>query len=234
MVTRGFYLSGIIGALLAAVASVTFAAGAGQVQNMSGTLTVQRPDGAIRILGQKSDVNPGDVLTTQKDSYAQINMTDGSSMTLRPNTQVKIENYQFVQEKPQEDNAFFRLVKGGLRTVTGLVGKRGNQDAYRIGTATATIGIRGSGGATENNENGDCQDCGNLGRGVYHHTYTGAYTLQNDAGIVVVGEGEFAHVKDKSTPIQVSQNNPGMKLEDFDKLVVSTGNLSRGDGCVVR
>ena len=232
MVTRGFYLNGLVAALLCAAGSAAFAAGAGQVQNMSGTLTVQRPDGAIRILGQKSDVNPGDVLTTQKDSYAQINMTDGSSMTLRPNTQVKIENYQFVQEKPQEDNAFFRLVKGGLRTVTGLVGKRGNQDAYRIGTATATIGIRGSGGATENNENGDCQDCGNLGRGVYHHTYTGAYSIKNDVETVVVGEGEFAHVKDKTSPISVTQTNPGMKLEDFDKMLVSISNI--GNGCLVR
>jgi hypothetical protein len=232
MVTRGFYLNGLLAILLTIAGSAAFA-GAGQVQNMSGTLTVQRPDGAIRILGQKSEVNPGDVLTTQKDSYAQINMTDGSSMTLRPNTQVKIENYQFVQEKPQEDNAFFRLVKGGLRTVTGLVGKRGNQDAYRIGTATATIGIRGSGGATENNENGDCQDCGGLARGVYHHTYTGAYALQNESGTVIVGEGEFAYVKDKNSPIQVTQTNPGMKLEDFDKLLVSTSNV-KGDGCVVR
>jgi hypothetical protein len=137
-------LQAMVLATLSATGVLALAAGAGQVQHLSGTLTVQRADGSVRILSQKSDVNPGETLTTQKDSYAQINMTDGSSMTLRPNTQVKIESFQFSESKPQEDSAFFRLVKGGLRTVTGLVGKRGNQDAYRIGTATATIGIRGS------------------------------------------------------------------------------------------
>jgi len=107
-----------------ALAAAPAAGGAGQVQHLSGTLSVQRPDGSMRILAQKSDVQPGDTLSTQRDSYAQINFTDGSSMTMRPNTQMKIEDYRFVQDQPQGDNAFFRLLKGGLRTVTGLVGKR--------------------------------------------------------------------------------------------------------------
>ena len=137
-------------ALLAGGASSlpAFAAGGGEVTNLSGTLSAQRPDGALLILSQKSEVRPGDTLTTQKDSYAQINFPDGSSMTMRPNTRMRVENFQFTQDKPQEDGAFFRLIKGGLRTVTGLVGKRGNQDAYRISTATATIGIRGTTGTT--------------------------------------------------------------------------------------
>lgn len=100
-----------------------------------------------------------------------------------------------MQDKPQEDSAFFRLIKGGLRTVTGLVGKRGNQDAYRIGTSTAMIGIRGSAGETL-----DCtQGCdgvvpgGNKADiGVYHNTLTGSYIMTSDDGTVVIGEGQFA------------------------------------------
>ena len=123
-------------ALLVMFGSGALAAGAGTVTHLSGTLSVQRSDGSVRILSQKSEVNPGDVLTTQRDSYAQINFSDGSSLTMRPNTQINIEQYHFVQDRPQEDNSFLRLVKGGLRTVTGLVGKRGNQDAYKIGRAS--------------------------------------------------------------------------------------------------
>src|SRR6187455_1869169 len=116
--------------VLVALTSVSaLAAGAGEVTNLSGTLSVQRLDGTIRVLGQKSEVIAGDILTTQKDSYAQINFTDGSSVTMRPNTQMKIDAYSFVQDQPQADNAFFRLLKGGMRTVTGLVGKRGDQNA---------------------------------------------------------------------------------------------------------
>ena len=41
------------------------------------------------------------------------------------------------------------MLKGGLRAVTGLVGKR-KRDAVSFGTTTATIGIRGVGKAKEN------------------------------------------------------------------------------------
>src|SRR3990172_7643569 len=130
------------------ISSAAFAAGAGTVTHLSGSLSAQRPDGSARILSQRSEVNPGDVLTTERDSYAQINFTDGSSITLRPNSSVKVDAYSYAKDKPQEDNMFLRLVKGGLRTVTGLVGRRGNADAYKIGTQTATVGIRGSSGDT--------------------------------------------------------------------------------------
>ena len=124
------------------VAALTVAVG--EVVHVRGKLSVTRANGTMLVLSQKSTVYPGDLLSTQKNSYAQINFTDGSSLTVYPYTQLKVESYNYVQDKPQEDSAFFRLIKGQLRTVTGLVGKRGNQDAYRIGTATATIGIRGS------------------------------------------------------------------------------------------
>src|SRR5512147_2055291 len=92
--------------LLTLFSVVAWAAGAGTVAHLSGTLSVQRPDGSVRILSQKWEVNPGDVLTTQRDSYAQVNFTDGSSLTMRPNTQIKVEQYNFVQDRPQEDSSF--------------------------------------------------------------------------------------------------------------------------------
>jgi hypothetical protein len=206
---------GLLVLLFVAMSGAQAADSAGQVQNLSGTLSVQRPDGAVRILSQKSEVTAGDVLTTQKDSYAQINFSDGSSMTMRPNTQMKIDAYQFTQDKPESDNAFFRLLKGGLRTVTGLVGKRGNQDAYKIGTSTATIGIRGSSGDTLDCSAGCAGVTTNsdkLPPGVYHTTYTGAYILQNQAGSQIIGEGQFGFVKDSATPPQVLPADPGVNL----------------------
>ena len=177
---------------LAMTALPALAAGGGEGVHLSGTLSVQRPDGAILVLGEKSEVRAGDLLTTQRDSYAQINFTDGSSVTMRPFSQMKIDAFNYVQDKPQEDNAFFRLLKGGLRTVTGLVGKRGNQDAYRIGTATATIGIRGSVGDTV----ACVPSCAGvmpggegLSPGTHHQTYSGTYIMQSGGQTVTIGEG---------------------------------------------
>jgi hypothetical protein len=164
----------------------------GEVTHLSGTLSVQRPDGTILVLGQKSEVKEGDLLTTQKDSYAQINFTDGSSVTMRPYTQMRIDSFNYVQDKPAADSAFFRLLKGGLRTVTGLVGKRGNQDAYRIGTATATIGIRGSIGDTVSCEPscaGVMPGGDKLTPGTHHQTHSGSYVMQTGTQTVIINEG---------------------------------------------
>ena len=233
--TRGL-LSGAAVAVLAAISGSAFAAGAGQIQHLSGTLSVQRADGSVRILSQKSEVNPGEVLTTQRDSYAQINFSDGSSMTMRPNTQMKLESYQFIQDKPQEDSAFFRLIKGGLRTVTGLVGKRGNQDAYRIGTTTATIGIRGSAGETL-----DCtQGCDGVLPGgdkaekaVYHNTLTGSYIMTSQDGTVVIGEGQFAMHRRGQAP-ELLKDDPGFKLNELPFVIGQSFNKSNADNCIVR
>ena len=116
----------------------------GTVQQLSGTISVQKSDGSTRVLSRQSQVAPGDTLNTERDSYAQVKFADGAVMTLKPNTRIKIDNFVFDEKQPEKDASTMSLLKGGLRMITGLVGKRGNQDALRLGTATATIGIRGT------------------------------------------------------------------------------------------
>ena len=235
----GLMQAGCLLLMLASVAAL--AASAGTVTHLSGTLSVQRPDGAVRILSQRSEVLPGDVLTTQRDSYAQINFTDGSSMTMRPNTQLKIEQYRFVEDRPQEDSSFLRLIKGGLRTVTGLIGKRGNQDAYKIGTNTATIGIRGSSGDTLDCVHG-CEGVTStsdrLEAGVYHATYTGSYVMQNGAGDQIIGEGQFGFSRDAASAPVILPSDPGLNLGQLPFVlgVASAGNIggALSQECVVR
>lgn len=227
------WLQGVAGAVLALVAAGAWAAGAGVVTHLSGTMSVQRPDGSVRILSQKSEVQPGDVLTTQRDSYAQINFTDGSAATMRPNSTMKLEAYSFSQESPQSDGMFMRLVKGGLRTVTGLIGKRGNQDAYKIGTSTATIGIRGSSGDTV----ACASDCGNLEPGTYHTTYTGSYIMQTQGGTQLVNEGQFGFAQDPGKPPILLPGDPGLNLSQLPFTLGIVGGAVAGGAaqeCVIR
>lgn len=116
----------------------------GKIGYMSGALVAQRPDGTIKVLAPKSEVQEGDTLVTGQGSYAQVLMNDGSKMTLRPNSNLKIAAFKFNKEDPNQDNMALRLLKGGFRSVTGLIGKRGNPDAYNLRAAGATIGIRGT------------------------------------------------------------------------------------------
>jgi hypothetical protein len=223
-----------LGLVLALCGAAVWAQTVGYVVQLNGTLSVQRADGSTRILAQKSEVLRSDTLTTQKDSFASINFTDGSSVTLRPNTTLKVEQYQFDKDKPQADNMGMRLLKGGLRSVTGLIGKRGNEDAYKIQTNTATMGIRGSSGDTL-----DCsQGCdgvtsksGGLPHGVYHVTHTGIYIMTTKGGSILIGPGQFGFADDPGKPPVLLGEDPGLGLDPFP---FSLGSYDPVQECVVR
>lgn len=116
---------------------------AGTVVQLSGPLLAKKADGAVRILSMKSEVESGDTLVTEKNTYAMVKFIDNSEITLKPSTTFKVENFSYDAGKPDGDNASFNLVKGGLRSVTGLLGKR-NKEKFAMKTPSATIGIRGT------------------------------------------------------------------------------------------
>src|SRR5688572_5214182 len=106
---------------LSACASMVLAS-SGTITQLSGTLSVRKADGSVRILSQRSTIESGDTINTERERFAQIRYTDGGQVTLKPNSSVKIETFRSAEEKPQEDSFLYSLVKGGLRAVTGVVG----------------------------------------------------------------------------------------------------------------
>lgn len=116
---------------------------AGTVIQLSGPMLARKADGGFKILSLKSEVESGDTLVTEKNTYAMIKFIDNSEITIKPSTTFKIENFAFDAGKPDGDSASFSLVKGGLRSITGLLGKR-NKERYSLKTPLATIGIRGT------------------------------------------------------------------------------------------
>jgi hypothetical protein len=129
--------------LIGMVQGEAWAAPVGTVTDVSGPLLARKADGVVKILSAQSTVDQGDTLVSEKGTYARIKFIDNSEITLRPNTQFKIENFSYEDTKPEEDHAIFSLIKGGLRSITGLLGKR-NKERFGLNTPTATIGIRGT------------------------------------------------------------------------------------------
>jgi hypothetical protein len=115
----------------------------GTVAHLSGPLIAKKANGTVKVLAVKSEVENGDTLVSEKNTYAQIKFIDKGEITLRPNTTFRIENFAYDAEKPEGDSANFDLVKGGLRSITGLLGKR-NKEKFALKTPSATIGIRGT------------------------------------------------------------------------------------------
>lgn len=116
---------------------------AGRASSVNGVVSVQRADGSMGIMAKGSAVRPGDTVVTQPDSRAVIDLRDGAKLTVRPGTELKIEGYRYAEAAPDNDSTILRLLKGGLRTITGLLGKR-QPSAFQLNTGTATIGIRGT------------------------------------------------------------------------------------------
>lgn len=141
---RHFVTRALLSFALLCLASQAWAAQvAGTVVQLSGPLLAKKADGAVKILSLKSEVESGDTLVTEKNTYAMVKFIDNSEMTLKPATTIKIDSFAFDNGKPDGDSASFSLVKGGLRSVTGLLGKR-NKEKFEMKTPSATIGIRGT------------------------------------------------------------------------------------------
>lgn len=199
----------LLAALVVGLAGIPAAqaATAGQITHLSGTLSAKRVDGTSKLLSVKSDVMEGDTLSTESETYARIKFVDGGEVVMRPGTQLKIESYAYNAAKPESDNIVMSMFKGGLRAVTGLLGKR-NREKVSFQTETATIGIRGTHfGALL------CQnDCGGVPttsgqppqNGLHVDVTNGAIVMSNKAGTVQINAGQFGFVVNANTlPILV-------------------------------
>jgi hypothetical protein len=122
--------------------NMALAQSAGQVEFARGVGFAQFSGQTPRTLGQGLTLKEGDRLTTSEGAYAIVKLQDGTQMTLRPNSELLIQQYQF-KENATDNSMLMRLFKGGFRAVTGLINKS-TPNAARVQTTTSTIGIRGT------------------------------------------------------------------------------------------
>lgn len=215
--------------------SPAFAADIGRVLLAAGEAFAVR-EGKPELLARGSAIQARDTLRTGAASNLQVRFTDESILSLRENTEIRIDDYRFAGKEDGTERAFFRLLKGGFRTITGIIG-RTNHDHYRMGSAIATIGIRGTDYAATL-----CQeDCvastgqsvrdGLYGRviGVSHGT--SRIIVGNERAERVLGVGENFFVADKTSPIEqllVAPDFVGSGIEQRRQINVRAAAWSAG------
>ena len=191
------------------------AATAGQITHLSGTLSAKRADGTAKLLSVKSEVMEGDTLGTESETYARIKFNDGGEVVMRPGTQLKIESYSYNAAKPESDNIVMSMFKGGLRAVTGLIGKR-NREKVSFQTETATIGIRGThfGALLCQNDCGGVPTTGGTPppNGLHVDVTNGAITMSNGAGSVLINAGQFGYVANRNAPPTIVPPQQGIQI----------------------
>lgn len=140
---------------------------AAEVALVTGSVNAVAADSS-RNVGRGDFIYPGETIRVGNNSYANLSFKDGSRILLRPNTEFIVEAFTYDASIPEEapapsaskagggqapvaaplqgssgNKAFFKLLRGGFRAISGAIGKTQHQN-YRVTTPVATIGIRGT------------------------------------------------------------------------------------------
>ena len=210
--------SAVLALSAASAVSAQTAQAAGKVLIVAGSASVERAGRQMPLLAG-STVESGDTLSVDDKSTLQVRFTDESVVALRANSLFKIENYKF-DKSADTDRSVMGLLKGGMRTITGLIGKANNKN-YLVQTATATIGIRGTHFAVVSCNN-DCNraDGAPEANGTYGSVTDGRISVSNTAGMTEFGQQDSFYV---STP-----NTPPVRLLVPPAILADKGAASRG------
>ena len=114
---------------------------AGKTLLTKGEVTSDRNTGRVT-LKRKSIIFEKDEIRVGNDGRAQFRMSDTAIISLQENSILQIKEYRY-KEGSNANSALLELLQGGLRTITGAIGKN-NKKAYELRTPLATIGIRGT------------------------------------------------------------------------------------------
>jgi len=195
------------------------AASAAQVDFAAGDVKALAADGSSRPLAKGAEIATGETIDTG-NGRAQVRFTDGAQVSLAPQTQFRIDDYRFAGKADGSEKGFFSLLKGAMRTITGLVG-RSNRENYRVSTTVATIGIRGT------------EFSVTYGNSINVTTGEGSNEVCNAAGCLILNSGETAYVADNNTqPVMTDKKAeiPPPPVQEGQLPGFISGNDTNSDG----
>lgn len=172
--------------------SPLLAAGAATVEFVWGMAYAVSISGEKRELVKGSRIDVGDTVVSET-ARVQLRFTDGGFVSLVPNSEFRVNAYSYSGKPDGSERIAMELMKGGLRTISGLIGKA-IQSAYEMKTAVATIGIRGTEYTVV------------YGESVSGTVSAGAIAVCNAGGCLDVAHGQSYYIKDENTkPVFISK-----------------------------
>lgn len=154
---------------------------AGTVDFSVGEASVRSSTGVEQPAARGVAIAAGDTVET-KSGRVQLRMIDGAYISLQPQSSLQVQAYS----TGAEERGFLSLLRGGLRTITGLIGRQ-KRDSYRLTTTTGTLGIRGTEFAVT------------TGEGTRVNVTEGIVVLCTDAGCLDIGAGQSGFAPDNRT-----------------------------------
>lgn len=195
----------IVGALLLSTALPAFA-DAGAFQFVSGEVRIVRPDGSEMAANKGVKVAEGDTVVTGANGSAQLVMADEALIAVRPDSAIRFDAYRFSGKEDGNEKGILGLLKGGFRTLTGLIG-RTNKNSYLVRTPTATIGIRGTDHEPFHVPPGGWSGAPGADPGTYDKVNSGATVMQTEGGRIELGANQIGFVPPdiKAQPVRLDR-----------------------------
>jgi hypothetical protein len=186
----------VLAVLVMILAMPVSLANVGRVEFSIGQVSGIDSAGKQRRLVKGSTLSAGDTVRTGR-GRAQIRFTDGSYTSLQPNTVFRIDDYHYDAKRKEESVSFFSLLKGGLRTITGLVGKL-RKKAYQLRTPVATVGIRGT------------EYLAVVGNSLTVHVGDGEIDVCSNAGCTAFGAHQTGYVASAGSLAVLAEHPPSL------------------------
>jgi len=194
---KPFKLSAVTLGILTTLGTLpAYAAVVGKVIAIAGEASVTRQGADIK-LALGAPIESGDLIKLGEPGNLQVRFNDEAIVALRSNSQLRVDNYVYAQ-KPESDTVLLSLLKGGMRTITGVIG-RVSRSNYAVNTPTSTIGIRGTHYTLMQCDN-DCRnpDGSTASNGTFGGVTDGRIAVTNDAGEREFGRDEFFFVSSRA------------------------------------
>ncbi len=177
--------------ILLMLAASTLLASIGEVTALKGEASLLR-EGKMYPIMIGSKLEAHDALKTAKKSKLQIVFEDKTVISLGQKSLFKIDEYIFTDKKVA---ARFSVGKGFFKSITGKIGKISPKQ-FKIKTANATIGVRGTTIIGEVSQKRDIIACS-----------FGQIEVSTDKGSVLVNAGERTIVDVTKAPRQTQKIN---------------------------
>lgn len=179
-------------------------ASVGKAKMVLGKVMLLSSVGEKTRLRRGGEINVGDTVMTNSRGQAQLTMIDGTKISVRPGSKFQIE--QFVATgAPEEQVTYYKLLKGGFRSVTGTIGKK-NKASFRLSTPVATMGIRGT-DFTGKYCDDDCPASAGK-NGLFVDVISGSISMTNEGGTFNFDKDSNGYVSDSKMKPEVIDELP--------------------------
>jgi hypothetical protein len=199
-------LNTLIRSLLIGTATLCFA-----LSNLSPALAqvgiVRTVEGPVSVLSGKQECAPrygldleeGDAVRTGAKAWALLTMTDGAKITVRPDSEVRVVIYRYIESGDSwQSRAVLALTRGSIRVLSGRIAA-GRSSGFEVKTPDASMDMRGADSdityvALKPSAPGDSPV------GSYGKAYSGEAVLRNAGGQVTIRDGQTAYAEPRVLP----------------------------------